>query len=149
MKTALLCSVLAGCFIADEAGDKAITKDQKQIEGTWQVTRLVIGGDKAPAGDITKMKVINGADGIWALQVDGKEIAKGTSSIDPSQKTRTIDFTITEGDGKGEHHLGIYELGKNARKLCFGPHAKGRPAGFTSTQAAGSILVEFERDKAR
>jgi uncharacterized protein (TIGR03067 family) len=75
------------------------------------------------------------------------EISKGTSTFDPTKKPKTIDFTPTEGEGKGNLYLGIYELGENTRKLCFAPAGKERPTEFSSTPSNEHILVTFEREK--
>ena len=80
---------------------------------------------------------------------DGKEIGKGTNSFDPTKKPKTIDFTPTEGEGKGSLYLGIYELGENARKLCFAPPGKDRLTEFISMPGSEHILVTFEREKAK
>jgi uncharacterized protein (TIGR03067 family) len=88
------------------------------------------------------------SDGTWSIHTDDKVI-KGTSTIDPTKKPKTIDFTPTEGDGKGELHLGIYELGEKTRKLCFAPPGKDRPTEFSSMAGSEQILVTFEREKAK
>jgi uncharacterized protein (TIGR03067 family) len=93
--------------------------------------------------------VVNGSDGTWTLRSDDKEMNKGTSTIDPRKKPKTIDFTITEGEGKGNEHLGIYELGEKTRKLCFASPGKERPTEFSSAPGSGQILVTFEREKAK
>ena len=33
--------------------------------------------------DAKKLTVVNGSDGTWNLRSEGKEISKGTSTIDP------------------------------------------------------------------
>jgi uncharacterized protein (TIGR03067 family) len=104
-------------------------------------------GNKAKDEDAKKITVVNGDDGTWSIRSEGKEISKGTSTFDPTKKPKTIDFTPTDGGGKGDHFLGIYLLGKNARKLCFGPAGKDRPTEFSSTPENQHILVEFERVK--
>ena len=63
------------------------------------------------------------------------------------KKPKTIDFTPTEGGGKGDQYLGIYELGEKTRKLCFAPSGKDRPTEFSSTPENQHILVTFERVK--
>jgi uncharacterized protein (TIGR03067 family) len=132
-----------------DAKDEAIKKDRKQIEGTWRVVALEVNGNKANDEDAKKITVVNGPDGTWSLLSEGKEISKGTNSFDPTQKPKTIDFTPTEGEGKDSRYLGIYELGENARKLCFAPPGKDRPTEFTSTPGSEHILVMFERAKVK
>ena len=132
---------------ADDAKDEAIKKDRKLIEGTWRIVALELNGNKSNDENAKKLTVVNGRDGTWTIFSEGKEVAKGTNSFDPTKKPKTIDFTITEGGGKGNLHLGIYELGEKARKLCFSPPGKDRPTEFTSTLGSEQILVSFEREK--
>ena len=131
---------------ADDAKDEAIKKDRMQIKGTWRIVALEVNGNKAGEEDAKKLTVVNGSDGTWTLFSEGKEISKGTSTFDPTKKPKTIDFTITEGEGKGQY-LGIYELGGKTRKLCFAPPGKERPAEFSSTPGSEHALVTFEREK--
>ena len=91
--------------------------------------------------------MVNDGKGTWNLRFGNKEISKGTSIFDPTKKPKTIDFTPTEGEATGDHFLGIYELSKNTRKLCFAPTGKERPTEFSSTSENQHILVTFERVK--
>jgi len=141
--------LLTAIASADDATDEAIKKDRKQIEGTWRVVALEVNGNKAKEEDAKKLTVINGSDGTWSLHDEEKEISKGTSSIDPTKKPKTIDFTPTEGAGTGNQYLGIYELGQKTRKMCFAPPGKGRPTEFSSMPGSEHILVTFEREKAK
>jgi uncharacterized protein (TIGR03067 family) len=143
----LLLASTATLATVDDAKDEAIKKDRKQIAGTWRIVALEVNGNKAMEVDARKLTVVNGSDGTWSLYSEGKEVSKGTSTIDPTQKPKTIDFTPTEGGGKGDLYLGIYELGKDTRKLCFAPPGKDRPTEFTSTPGSEHILVTFEREK--
>lgn len=131
---------------ADDAQNLAIAKDRKLIEGTWRVVALEIDGNKAMAEDAKKLTVINGPNGTWQLLSEGKEVAKGTNSFDPTKKPKTIDFKITEGGGKGNVHLGIYEMGEKVRKLCFAPAGRQRPTEFATKPGSEHILVQFERE---
>ena len=108
-------------------------------------TDLKLFGHSVKDEDAKKITVVNGDDGTWSIRSEGKEISKGTSTFDPTKKPKTIDFTPTEGGGKGDRFLGIYRLGKNARKLCFAPAGKDRPTEFSSTPENQQILVTFER----
>jgi uncharacterized protein (TIGR03067 family) len=132
---------------ADDAKDEAIKKDRKLIEGTWRIVALEVNGNKSSDEDAKKLTVVNGPNGTWTIFSEGKEVAKGTNTFDPTKKPKSIDFTITEGGGKGNVHLGIYELGEKGRKLCFAPPGKDRPTEFSSTPGSEHILVTFEREK--
>ena len=144
----LLTAVVARAF-ADVAQDEAIKKDRKLIEGTWRVVALEIDGNKSMEEDARKITVVNGSDGTSSLRSEGNEISKGTSTIDPTKKPKTIDIVPTEGEGNGKQHLGIYELGEKTRKLCFAPPGKARPTEFSSTLGSEHILVTLEREKTK
>jgi uncharacterized protein (TIGR03067 family) len=145
----MLVTAMTAISTGDDAKDEAIKKDRKLIEGTWKVVALEVDGNKAAEEDAKKITVVNGPDGTWTLFSDGKEIGKGTNSFDPTKKPKAIDFTQTEGEGKGNLYLGIYELGENTRKLCFAPPGKDRPTEFTTAPGSEHILVTFEREKAK
>jgi uncharacterized protein (TIGR03067 family) len=142
-------AAIATIALADDAKEAAIKNDRKQLAGSWRVVECVIDGSKLPDEDARKLTVVSGTDGTWSLRSEDEEMSKGTSAIDPTKKPKTIDFTKTEGDGKGDQYLGIYEIGKTTRKLCFVPAEKERPTEFSSTSGSGRFLVVFERVKAK
>jgi uncharacterized protein (TIGR03067 family) len=142
----LIAAGLGTAARADDPLDQAVARDRALIEGTWRVVSLVINGDEAKKEDARKLLVVNGADGSWKLVVDGKEIARGTSQIDPAKLPKALDFTPTEGDAKGKLFLGIYELGEKKRTMCFAPTGKERPHEFSSAMGSGHILLTFERE---
>lgn len=143
----VLLTAVATVATADDAKDEAIKKDRNRIVGTWRVVALEVDGYKAKEADAKKFTVVNAADGTWSLHSEGKEISKGTSTIDPTKKFKTLDFTPTEGEGKGNQYLGIYELSDKTRRMCFAPPGKVRPAEFTSTPGSDYVLVTFEREQ--
>ena len=145
----VLLTAIVAIAPAGDAKDDAIKKDRKQIEGTWRIVALKIDGTEFKEEDARKLTVVNGSDGTWSLRSEDKEICKGTSTIEPTKKPKTIDFTVTEGEGKGSQHLGIYELSEKTRRLCFAPVGKDRPTEFSSTPRNQHILVTFEREKGK
>jgi len=141
----MLFAALTTSAAADDAKDEAIKQDRQRIQGTWQIIALEVDGNQASNEDIEKLTVVNGSDGTWSLRSEGKEVSKGTSEFDPTRQPKTIDFEPTDGDGKGELYLGIYELGDKTRKLCFAPAGKDRPTEFVSKAGSEHILVMFAR----
>jgi uncharacterized protein (TIGR03067 family) len=132
---------------ADNAKDEAIKKDRKKYEGTWQVISLEIDGNQSAEEDAKKITVVNEADGKWTIEVEGKVVARGTSEIDPTRTPRTVDLTITEGEGNGKTALAIYEFGEDTRKVCLAPAGKERPAAFAAPAGSGHILAVLKRVK--
>ena len=141
----ILLTVLTAVAPADDATDEAIKKDRKQIEGTWRAVTLEVNGNKAMDEDAKKITVVNGSDGTWSVRVDGKEISKGTSTFNPAKKLKSMDFTPTEGEGKDNQYLAIYELGQKTRKVCIAPVGKERPKEFSSTPGSDFIHVKIGR----
>ena len=140
--------VVTSLTAAGDDKDKAIKEDRKEYEGTWQVVSLEVDGNKSAEEDAKKVTVVNEADGKWAIEVEGKIIARGTSQIDPTKKPRAADLTVTEGDGKGQTVLGIYEFADDTRKVCLGqPGKDDRPTEFSSTAGGGHILAVLKRVK--
>jgi uncharacterized protein (TIGR03067 family) len=139
--------VVTGLTAAADDKDKAIKEDRKKYEGTWQVVSLEVNGNKSAEEDAKKITVVNEADGKWAIEVEGKVVARGTSEIDPTKKPKTVDLTMTEGEDKGKTSLGIYEFGEDSRKVCLAPAGKARPAEFSSTAANGHVLAVLKRMK--
>ena len=154
MRTVLVTFTLFGLIhsfhglavMAADTKEEAIKKDRKRIEGTWKVVALEVGGNKSSDEDARKLTVVNGADGSWSLRSEGREISQGTTVIDPLKQPHTIDFTPTSGGGKGNLHLGIYEVNENRRRLCFTPPGQARPTEFVSQPGTEQILVTFERE---
>lgn len=144
---AVALTLSAQTTIAEDAKDAAIKNDRQQIHGTWRVVGLEIQGKAAKEEDARQLLVLNGSDGTWTLFSEGKEISKGTSSIDPTTTPKTIDFMPTDGAGSGKQFLGIYLLGEKTRKLCFAPKERGRPADFSSSAGSDIVLVTFKRER--
>jgi uncharacterized protein (TIGR03067 family) len=136
-----------GPLTADDAKGEAMKKERKKFEGTWQVVSLEADGNKAAEEDAKKITVVNEADGKWAIEAEGKVVARGTSEIDPTKKPKAVDLTVTEGDDKGKTVLGIYELLDDTRKVCLGQPGKERPTEFSSTAGGGHILAVLKRLK--
>jgi uncharacterized protein (TIGR03067 family) len=132
---------------ANDTKGETIKKDCKRMEGTWRATALIVNGETFTQENASALTVVNGGDGTWIIRDRGTEKSKGTSTIDPTKKPKTIDITPSGGQDKDMTYLGIYELGENSRKVCIAPPGRGRPKDFTSTPGNERILVTFERVK--
>jgi uncharacterized protein (TIGR03067 family) len=132
---------------AGDAKDEAIKKDRKKYEGTWQVISLEVDGNQAAEENAKKITVINEADGKWAIEVEGKVVARGTSEIDPTKKPKAVDLTVTEGENSGKTALGIYEFGDDTRKVCLAQPGQERPTEFAAPAGSGHVLAVLKRVK--
>ena len=130
---------------AGNKSEKAIQRDRRILTGTWNVTSMAVNGSESKKEDAAKFSVVNLADGTWSVLSEGKTLSSGTSTIDPTAKPKTIDFTVTYGGGLGKSFLGIYELNRNRRRMCFVEDDRPRPTEFASTADNQQILVEYRR----
>ena len=127
------------------AKEEAIKKDHLAIEGNWRAVSIEVNGTTVGADDVRKVTTENGRDGEWTLLVDGKEMAEGTSTIDPTVTPKTIDFKTTKGNDAGRETFGIYEIVGKTRKICYAEPGRQRPADFSAPAGSGRVLVVFER----
>ncbi len=139
--------VLGTLRSAEKSKEDAVKQERKKYAGTWQVVALEVDGNKAAEADARKITVINELNGKWTIEADGKVIARGTSVIDPTKEPRTVDLTITVGEGKGDTVLGIYVFNEETRKVCLAPKGKERPTEFTAPSGSGRILAVLKRIK--
>jgi uncharacterized protein (TIGR03067 family) len=119
----LVAGVLVGA--AEPPGDAG-----KKLHGTWQYVSIESNGEKMPADQLKKMTVTYAGDK-WVVREGDKVIVAGTQKLDPTKEPHQIDSVITEGEGKGNTMLGIYELKGDTLRVCFDPQGKERPSDFT------------------
>jgi uncharacterized protein (TIGR03067 family) len=144
MKARGLVFVLAmGLLVAaDKPKKEDGKKGVKGLDGTWEVVSATRDGkaNENAKGD----KVVFAGNNVTVQGQDGEH--KGTVQVDPKKKT--MDFTPTEGEQKGQTFKGIYELKKGELKVCLAEPGKDRPKEFTSEEGSGRMLVVMKRAKA-
>jgi RNA polymerase sigma factor (sigma-70 family) len=120
----------------------ATKQERKKFEGTWRVVSCEVNGKKLKDFE---GQVVYDAEGKWKQQTgDGTTLEEGTSLIDAGKKPRTIDFTVTKGDGKGTTLLAIYEfLGEGRYRVCIG--GAERPEDFSTKPGSGRTLNVLQR----
>jgi uncharacterized protein (TIGR03067 family) len=67
--------------------------------------------------------------------------------VEPAQTPKTVNATVTEGEGKGTTMLGIYELDGDTMKCCFDPEGKKRPTEFKTSEGSTVFLNVHKREK--
>jgi uncharacterized protein (TIGR03067 family) len=126
------------------AQNARIQVDRERYAGTWRVMSIESDGSRSDEGNRT-IVVENDVDGSWRLSIDGREVSRGTSRIDPLAAPAEIDIQVTEGEAAETVFKGIYEFGENTRRLCFRGAGGWRPREFSAAVGSGSVLVEFRR----
>lgn len=128
--------------------EEAIHADRALLAGEWRVVSVEANGNNNADLGLARVTVVNGLDGKWSLLANGKPIAEGMSTIDPTSSPKTIELKgirASVENARGTHYRGIYEVHETTRRLCFVPADKPLPESFSGGRETGQILVTFER----
>jgi len=140
----------AGLLLAGDAPQDAVKKERDKLKGTWDMTSFERNGEKPFDDDqIKTIKTTFDADGKLKVEVDGNTNVEATTTIDPTKKPKTIDFTFTSGDLDGQKSQGIYELTDDTFKYCRAAPDKPRPTEFSAKEGSEQTLVTYKRAKAK
>ena len=138
----------AGALSAEPAlsaeQENPVAVDRDRYAGIWRVVSIESNGEVS-SDEKRTIFVANAPDGTWTLTVDGREVSRGTSTIDPLAVPKEIDLEIKAGDGTGSVLKGIYEVGEKTRRLCFRGGNGWRPRAFSGAAGSGSVLIVFDR----
>src|ERR1043166_6527334 len=92
-------------------------KDAKDIQGTWLPVKAELRGEPMK-DDFLKQITLKLDSGKY--EVMAENLDKGTYTIDPAAKPKTIDIVGTEGPNVGKKIPGIYELDGDSLRICYG-----------------------------
>ena len=148
MKLVLTALSVALLLAAEDKQDDA-KKDQEALQGAWKVISSEAGGKDQTEEFKDHLLVFEGAT--FALKKGDEVGLKGTFKLDPSEKPRAIDITITEGGQEGDKGKvlhGIYELDKGTLKWCTAePGGTDRPKEFSTKEGINHMLVTLKKDR--
>jgi uncharacterized protein (TIGR03067 family) len=124
--------------------------DHEKIQGVWRGVALEIKGELLPPLSARGMRLRFDKD-TFTIQQGDKITVQGRYTLDPAQKPKTIDLTITDtaqAVNKGATVLGIYELKNDRLQLCT-TKANGddRPKKLVSKRGTTHTLFTFQKEK--
>jgi len=125
---------------AEETGADVL----KKLQGTWKFVSQEMDGKPAPKDEVGKQTITFTGDK-WTVRRDGEVVRGGTHKFDPAKKPAQVDAAVTEGEGKGDTMLGIYELKGDTLRVCFDPKGKKRPTDFASKSDRMTAVVERQK----
>ena len=132
----------AGAVRADDAKNAGVSK---KVNGTWQLTKGVVGGNALPEAAVKKLQLAL-ADGKYTL-TGAESPDVGTYTLHLDQKPLGLDVKGTDGPNKGKTFLCIFELRGDKMKVCYDLAGKQRPAKFESKPKTAVFLAEYKRVK--
>ena len=137
----------SACALGADKED-SIRADRALLAGEWRVVSVEANGNTNADPMAARVTIVNELDGKWSLLANGKTIAEGTSTIDPTTSPKTIELKSSRGsvqNARGTHYRGIYEVHETTRRVCCVPADKPVPESFAGGRETGQILVTFER----
>lgn len=147
MRTRLAFALTAALLAPAVADDKteAAKKDSAKLQGTWDFVSMELDGQPVPKAEIPQTITFDGNK--FAVKAADKVVQAGTQTLDPTQKPKTVDAPVTEGQGQGTTMLGIYEVDGDTLKACFDVFGKKRPTEFKTAAGTGHMLAVMKRRK--
>jgi uncharacterized protein (TIGR03067 family) len=148
MRVRVLLALAAAWLVAAERAD-SVKEELKRLQGTWTPVSGSYSGKKLSAAAVQQEARLVIQGGRFTLQKPKDEAWKGTVTVNPAKKPKTLDLKITEGEDKGETFEGIYELQGDTLKVCYNSvlGLGHRPTSFDSGGDKGWKLVVFKRAK--
>ena len=128
--------------------DDAVKKEQKKLQGDWQIVRSEEDG--LPTADfiVQNLKISIKGKQITIKGVEElvERFGKVTMAIDPSTKPKIMDFNVVVGKDKDNRHDGIYEWNGEQLKICVTTVNGGdRPNEFKTKAGSKRLLVTLKR----
>ena len=142
-KTSIQVFVLSLLFIATLAAAAGEKPDAKAIEGTWAPVKAELAGQPFPE-TVLKTISLKLDGGKYDVSVAG-EPDKGTYTLNPSTKPKSMVIVGTEGPNKGKTFPAIYELAGDILRVCYDLSGKERPAEFKTIAGTQLYLVTYHR----
>jgi len=145
MKWYALPILIAGFLLAADDAKDAAKADQDNLQGTWKMDSIEIGGQEVPE-DVLKEFQLSIQGDKYTVKRGDDTIVVATFKLHPTKKPKAIDFTPTEGDNKGKTFHGIYALERDTLKLCR--HQQPEEKRPTEFKVDGEmLLVVWKKDK--
>ncbi|HZZ81091.1 MAG TPA: TIGR03067 domain-containing protein [Gemmataceae bacterium] len=138
----IACCLLIASSVFAQPTDEAVKKELKSFQGKWAANY---------AQDFNGNEQTNAELQLISLEVDGDMFTmktgsltiKGSFTVDPSKKLKTIDVFL--GENKETVLRGIYEIKGDTRKSCFAMPGKDRPTEFR--KGKDYMIMEWRADK--
>lgn len=149
----LICAPLLALAVSLPSSAGGPADDAKKLQGSWEITELIVGGAPVPLKDLKGMKFVFAGKKMTLLppSADLNVVVKRQFAfqLDPTKTPATVDLTAEDGENKGTVSQGIYEIKGDTLRWCQSddPKSKDRPKEFVSPEKSSIYLFTFKRAK--
>jgi uncharacterized protein (TIGR03067 family) len=127
--------------------DALIRKDQKRLQGKWQVVAAETKGKRLVSKELGELYLVIEDDTIQVIE-NKKPATKYAFRLMPDKTPKRIDFMYTSGAKKGRTDRGIYQFQGERLTFCIQEDEKQlRPIEFATDSESALSLVVLERVK--
>jgi uncharacterized protein (TIGR03067 family) len=119
-------------------------EELKKLQGAWVLVSETADGIEKPAAELRGIKLVFAGDGAWRVEKDGKVVGSGGMTLGPDKTPKTVDYTFTSGELKGQQFNAIYDVSGNTFRHC-GVMNGARPDDFTAKAGSKRFSVVFHR----
>lgn len=129
---------------AGRADDKGAGKEEKMLDGTWQLVEGEIAGMKFPP-EVAKGIKLTISGGRYVVTAESKD--EGTVKYFPDASPKAMEVTGTAGPNKGKTFQAIYQVTGNTLTVCYDLSGKARPTEFKSKPGTQLFLATYKKAK--
>ena len=141
----LTCLLAATLLVGDVPRDQIQRDDLEQLQGTWKVERVEMGGQAMPAGLFTEMRMQFEGNSL-SIMLDKASKQKSRFTLIDGMQPPGID--IEELEGTNKLVKGIYLLEDDTLKICMEEGNGGqnaRPKNFDTKGGERVVLIVLKR----
>src|SRR6476659_514020 len=143
-----ICLVVAASqmtFAAEETAEHKASGDQQALQGEWIPIKAELAGKPMPDAIVKtiSLKLIKNE---YEVLVAGKPV-KGTWTIDPATKPKSMKIIGVKGPNKGKTFPAIYELAGDTLRVCYDLSGAKSPTEFKTKADTKLYLVTYKRKK--
>ena len=120
----------------------AVNEEMQQLEGTWSIVALEVGGKAMDPLDLTDSRLV--FEGNRCDLVSGKRRIGCTFTVDPGKTPKWIDVTRTTDKVSWP---GIYELKDGNLKVFLDTTGGKRPTEFKTKDGTKQVIRTYMRIK--
>ncbi len=135
----LVAAALTSLAAAPPAGQTNV----RAVQGSWVPVKAELAGQPM-TDDVLKTIRLKLDNGRYDVSVAGQP-DRGTYTIDPSTKPKSMTIAGTDGPNHGKTFPAIYELAGGTLRICYDLSGKKRPAEFKTVPGTRLYLVTYTR----